>query len=175
MTQWAQIGGRALREMTRIAHSPYSMWRDIASPTAGISKTSLLRFEQQLARSCARTCAAQPCVISSRTQICTDKRMARASLSGKIHSRPEESPALIVADGTNAFPSSVAAGRSVAIFLSTARSIPERSRMSCVGLLAKASISPRSRRNDSHIRSDRCRRGRSASMPVGCVSRNRPQ
>ena len=25
-----QIGGRALREMTRIAHSPYSMWRDIA-------------------------------------------------------------------------------------------------------------------------------------------------
>ncbi len=25
-----QVGGRALREMTRIAHSPYSMWRDIA-------------------------------------------------------------------------------------------------------------------------------------------------
>ena len=27
MRQVAQVGGRALREMTRIAHSPYSMWR----------------------------------------------------------------------------------------------------------------------------------------------------
>ena len=33
-----QVGGRALREMTRIAHSPYSMWRDIALTKARTSK-----------------------------------------------------------------------------------------------------------------------------------------
>ena len=45
----AQIGGRALREMTRIAHSPYSMWRDIALTNSGNIDEALLRFEQQLA------------------------------------------------------------------------------------------------------------------------------
>ncbi len=45
----AQIGGRALREMTRIAHSPYSMWRDIAMTNTGNIEDALLRFEQQLA------------------------------------------------------------------------------------------------------------------------------
>lgn len=44
-----QIGGRALREMTRIAHSPYSMWRDIALTNTGNIEGALLRFEQQLA------------------------------------------------------------------------------------------------------------------------------
>ena len=44
-----QIGGRALREMTRIAHSPYSMWRDIAMTNTGNIEEALLRFEQQLA------------------------------------------------------------------------------------------------------------------------------
>jgi hypothetical protein len=44
-----QIGGRALREMTRIAHSPYSMWRDIALTNTGNIEDALLRFEQQLA------------------------------------------------------------------------------------------------------------------------------
>jgi len=43
------IGGRALREMTRIAHSPYSMWRDIALTNTGNIEHALLRFEQQLA------------------------------------------------------------------------------------------------------------------------------
>ena len=43
-----QIGGRALREMTRIAHSPYSMWRDIALTNTGNIEEALLRFEQQL-------------------------------------------------------------------------------------------------------------------------------
>ena len=33
------IGGRALREMTRISGSPYSMWRDIAITNARISAT----------------------------------------------------------------------------------------------------------------------------------------
>jgi len=43
-----QIGGRALREMTRIAHSPYSMWRDIALTNSQNIEEVLLRFEQQL-------------------------------------------------------------------------------------------------------------------------------
>jgi prephenate dehydrogenase len=45
----SQIGGRALREMTRIAHSPYSMWRDIALTNTTNIEEALLRFEQQLA------------------------------------------------------------------------------------------------------------------------------
>ncbi len=43
-----QIGGRALREMTRIAHSPYSMWRDIALTNSANIDQAILRFEQQL-------------------------------------------------------------------------------------------------------------------------------
>ena len=45
----SQIGGRALREMTRIAHSSYSMWRDIALTNTQNIDEALLRFEQQLA------------------------------------------------------------------------------------------------------------------------------
>jgi prephenate dehydrogenase len=44
-----QIGGRALREMTRTASSPYSMWRDIALTNSQNLDAALLRFEQQLA------------------------------------------------------------------------------------------------------------------------------
>jgi prephenate dehydrogenase len=44
-----QIGGRALREMTRIAHSPYSMWRDIALTNTQNIDDALQRLEQQLA------------------------------------------------------------------------------------------------------------------------------
>jgi prephenate dehydrogenase len=47
--QVAQIGGRALCEMTRIASSPYSMWRDIALTNSQNLEEVLLRFEQQLA------------------------------------------------------------------------------------------------------------------------------
>jgi prephenate dehydrogenase len=43
-----QIGGRALREMTRIAHSPYSMWRDIALTNTENLEDVMLRFEQQM-------------------------------------------------------------------------------------------------------------------------------
>jgi prephenate dehydrogenase len=43
-----QIGGRALREMTRIARSSYSMWRDIALTNSGNIDEAILRFEQQL-------------------------------------------------------------------------------------------------------------------------------
>jgi prephenate dehydrogenase len=45
----SQIGGRALREMTRIAHSPYSMWRDIALTNTQNIEEALLRFEQEVA------------------------------------------------------------------------------------------------------------------------------
>ena len=42
------IGGRALREMTRIGHSPYSMWRDIALTNSENIEDVMLRFEQQM-------------------------------------------------------------------------------------------------------------------------------
>jgi prephenate dehydrogenase len=43
------IGGRPLREMTRIAASPYSMWRDIAMTNSANIEEALLRLEQRLA------------------------------------------------------------------------------------------------------------------------------
>lgn len=43
------IGGRALREMTRIAASPYSMWRDIAMTNTENLAEALQRLEQKLA------------------------------------------------------------------------------------------------------------------------------
>jgi len=44
-----ESGGRALREMTRIAASPYSMWRDIAITNKQSIADSLLKLEQKLA------------------------------------------------------------------------------------------------------------------------------
>ena len=43
------IGGRALREITRTAASPYSMWRDIALTNTQNVQEALLRLEQRLA------------------------------------------------------------------------------------------------------------------------------
>ncbi len=43
------IGGRALREMTRLGASPYSMWRDVAIANQGPIAAALLRLEQELA------------------------------------------------------------------------------------------------------------------------------
>jgi prephenate dehydrogenase len=42
-------GGRALREMTRISASPYSMWRDIALTNKENIQDALLKLEQRLA------------------------------------------------------------------------------------------------------------------------------
>ena len=42
------IGGRALREMTRIASSPYSMWRDIAHTNTANIDRALAKLEQRL-------------------------------------------------------------------------------------------------------------------------------
>lgn len=44
-----ESGGRALREMTRIAASPYSMWRDIAVTNKKQIAEALLKLEQKLA------------------------------------------------------------------------------------------------------------------------------
>jgi prephenate dehydrogenase len=44
-----ETGGRALREMTRIAGSPYSMWRDIALTNKKNIRHALLKLEQRLA------------------------------------------------------------------------------------------------------------------------------
>jgi prephenate dehydrogenase len=43
------IGGRALREMTRISSSPYSMWRDIAHTNTAYIEHAMARLEQRLA------------------------------------------------------------------------------------------------------------------------------
>jgi prephenate dehydrogenase len=43
------IGGRALREMTRLSSSPYSMWRDIAHTNTAYIEQALARLEQRLA------------------------------------------------------------------------------------------------------------------------------
>jgi len=44
-----EAGGRALREMTRISSSPYSMWRDIAITNKANISDALLKLEQRLA------------------------------------------------------------------------------------------------------------------------------
>jgi prephenate dehydrogenase len=44
------IGGRALREMTRLASSPYAMWRDIALTNTANIQDALHRLEQRLAQ-----------------------------------------------------------------------------------------------------------------------------
>ncbi len=43
------LSGRALREMTRIAQSPYAMWRDVALTNTRNLHDALLRLEQRLA------------------------------------------------------------------------------------------------------------------------------
>jgi len=43
------VGGRALREMTRLGASPYSMWRDIAYTNTANVEAALLGLEQRLA------------------------------------------------------------------------------------------------------------------------------
>ncbi len=43
------IGGRALRELTRISGSPYSMWRDVAITNKDNLGRALLKLEQRLA------------------------------------------------------------------------------------------------------------------------------
>jgi prephenate dehydrogenase len=44
-----ETGGRALREMTRISASPYSMWRDVALTNKNNIARALLKLEQRLA------------------------------------------------------------------------------------------------------------------------------
>jgi prephenate dehydrogenase len=43
------VGGRALREMTRLGSSPFSMWRDIALTNTEAVERALLALEQRLA------------------------------------------------------------------------------------------------------------------------------
>jgi prephenate dehydrogenase len=43
------VGGRALREMTRLGASPFSMWRDIAHTNTEAVESALLALEQRLA------------------------------------------------------------------------------------------------------------------------------
>jgi prephenate dehydrogenase len=43
------VGGRGLREMTRLGASPYSMWRDIALTNTDAVEAALFALEQRLA------------------------------------------------------------------------------------------------------------------------------
>jgi prephenate dehydrogenase len=43
------VGGRALREMTRLGASPYSMWRDIAATNTEAIQAAIFALEQRLA------------------------------------------------------------------------------------------------------------------------------
>jgi prephenate dehydrogenase len=45
----AGVGGRALREMTRLGSSPYSMWRDVAMTNSENVAATLWALEQRLA------------------------------------------------------------------------------------------------------------------------------
>jgi prephenate dehydrogenase len=45
---WA-VGGRALREMTRLGSSPYSMWRDVAYTNTEAISAAIAALEQRLA------------------------------------------------------------------------------------------------------------------------------
>ncbi len=46
---FAHIGGRALREMTRLGASPYSMWRDVALTNTASIDATLFALEQRIA------------------------------------------------------------------------------------------------------------------------------
>jgi prephenate dehydrogenase len=43
------VGGRGLREMTRLGASPFSMWRDIAHTNTAAIQAALFALEQRLA------------------------------------------------------------------------------------------------------------------------------
>ena len=47
--EFRSIGGRALREMTRLGASPYSMWRDVAMTNTSAVGATLFALEQRLA------------------------------------------------------------------------------------------------------------------------------
>ncbi len=47
--EFRAIGGRALREMTRLGASPYSMWRDVAMTNTDPLAATLFALEQRLA------------------------------------------------------------------------------------------------------------------------------
>ena len=47
--EMSRVGGRALREMTRLGSSPYSMWRDVASTNSEAIAAALSSLEQRLA------------------------------------------------------------------------------------------------------------------------------
>ena len=47
--EFRAIGGRALREMTRLGASPYSMWRDVAHTNTEPLAATIFALEQRLA------------------------------------------------------------------------------------------------------------------------------
>ena len=87
----AAIGGRALRETTRLGASPYSMWRDVAlSNTEPVAKT-LLALEQRLQHMRENLRAPPSCARSSRWPIVSAAAEIRNKRTFR-HSPPEWVP-----------------------------------------------------------------------------------
>ena len=59
------VGGRALREMTRLGASPFSMWRDIAHTNTEADRARALRLSNSASRTCEKTCERPSCVTNS--------------------------------------------------------------------------------------------------------------
>ena len=59
------VGGRALREMTRLGASPYSMWRDIAHTNTEAVRARLAGPRAASRLHCARICARRSCATNS--------------------------------------------------------------------------------------------------------------
>ena len=62
------VGGRALREMTRLGASPYSMWRDIAYTNTEAVQAASSRWSSGW-RICGKICARRGCATSSSRRI----------------------------------------------------------------------------------------------------------
>ena len=72
----AAIGGRALRETTRLGASPYSMWRDIA-----LSNTEPIAADAACAGAAAGACAREPADTGAEGRVPPGERVSQASIA----------------------------------------------------------------------------------------------
>ncbi len=81
--EFATIGGRALREMTRLGASPYSMWRDVAFTNTIPLAATLFALEQRLAH--LRENLKTP---ELRYGICQGERLSQGQVSNTVARLP---------------------------------------------------------------------------------------
>ena len=86
------VGGRALREMTRLGASPYSMWRDIAYTNTEAVERRCLRWNSGW-RICARTYALRRCArsLSRRTDFGANNSVFPATRIHLVEAGPGDS------------------------------------------------------------------------------------